>query len=29
MFATPCEKYQVNPIIKLAIYRIFILHADH
>lgn len=29
MFATPCEKYQVNPIIERAIDRIFILHADH
>ncbi|WP_253308198.1 citrate synthase [Rickettsia endosymbiont of Orchestes rusci] len=29
MFATPCEKYQVNPIIKNALNKIFILHADH
>lgn len=29
MFATPCEKYEVNPIIKRAMDRIFILHADH
>uniref|UniRef100_A0A3B0MGH5 Citrate synthase n=1 Tax=Arsenophonus endosymbiont of Trialeurodes vaporariorum TaxID=235567 RepID=A0A3B0MGH5_9GAMM len=29
MFATPCEKYQVNPIIERAMDRIFILHADH
>jgi citrate synthase len=29
MFATPCEKYLVNPIIERAMDRIFILHADH
>lgn len=29
MFATPCEKYKVNPIIKNALNKIFILHADH
>ncbi|SPP30947.1 Citrate synthase [Arsenophonus endosymbiont of Aleurodicus floccissimus] len=29
MFATPCEKYRVNPIIERATDRIFILHADH
>ncbi|MGP1932556.1 MAG: citrate synthase [Arsenophonus sp. ET-YP4-MAG3] len=29
MFATPCEKYQVNPIIERAMDRLFILHADH
>ncbi|HGJ5859261.1 MAG TPA: citrate synthase [Arsenophonus nasoniae] len=29
MFATPCEKYPVNPIIERAMDRIFILHADH
>jgi len=29
MFATPCEKYVVNPIIKNALDKIFILHADH
>ncbi len=29
MFATPCEKYQVNPIVKNALNKIFILHADH
>ncbi|WP_341764314.1 citrate synthase [Candidatus Tisiphia endosymbiont of Beris chalybata] len=29
MFATPCEKYQVNPVIKNALDKIFILHADH
>ncbi|MFB3104067.1 MAG: citrate synthase, partial [Pseudomonadales bacterium] len=29
MFATPCENYQVNPIIAKAMDRIFLLHADH
>ena len=29
MFATPCEEYQVNPIIARAMDRIFLLHADH
>ncbi|WGO82823.1 citrate synthase [Arsenophonus apicola] len=29
MFATPCEKYLVNPIIERAMDRIFILHANH
>ncbi len=29
MFSTPCEKYKVNPIIKNALDKIFILHADH
>lgn len=29
MFATPCEDYQVNPVIEKALDRIFILHADH
>lgn len=29
MFATPCEKYTVNPVIERALDRIFILHADH
>ena len=29
MFATPCEDYQVNPIIAKAMDRIFLLHADH
>jgi citrate synthase len=29
MFATPCEKYTVNPVIAKAMDRIFILHADH
>ncbi len=29
MFATPCEEYNVNPVIERALDRIFILHADH
>ena len=29
MFATPCEDYQVNPVIAKAMDRIFLLHADH
>ncbi len=29
MFATPCENYQVNPVIAKAMDRIFLLHADH
>jgi citrate synthase len=29
MFATPCEDYEVNPIIAQAMDRIFLLHADH
>jgi citrate synthase len=29
MFATPCEPYEVNPILAKAMDRIFILHADH
>ncbi|MBP9722531.1 MAG: citrate (Si)-synthase [Gammaproteobacteria bacterium] len=29
MFATPCEKNIVNPVIAKAMDRIFILHADH
>ncbi len=29
MFGTPCEDYQVNPVIERAMDRIFILHADH
>ena len=29
MFATPCEKYTVNPVIADALEKIFILHADH
>ncbi len=29
MFATPCEPYQVDPVLARALDRIFILHADH
>ena len=29
MFGTPCEEYQVNPILEKAMDRIFVLHADH
>jgi citrate synthase len=29
MFATPCEDFQVNPILAKAMDRILILHADH
>ncbi|KEY91181.1 citrate synthase [Candidatus Photodesmus blepharus] len=29
MFANPCEKYEVNPIIARAMDKIFTLHADH
>ncbi len=29
LFATPCEKYNVNPILAKALNKIFILHADH
>lgn len=29
MFATPCEKYEPNPILSKAFDRILILHADH
>lgn len=29
MFATPCEPYEVNPVLERAMDRIFILHADH
>lgn len=29
MFATPCEPYEVNPILAKAMDRIFMLHADH
>ena len=29
MFGTPCEKYEVNPILANAMDKIFILHADH
>ena len=29
MFATPCEKYEPNPVLVKALDRILILHADH
>ncbi len=29
MFSTPCEKYNVNPILAKAMDKILILHADH
>ncbi|MDD5248522.1 MAG: citrate synthase [Rhodocyclaceae bacterium] len=29
MFATPCEKYEPNPVLEKALDRILILHADH
>ncbi len=29
MFATPCEKYEVNPIVAKALDQLLILHADH
>ena len=29
MFATPCETYDVNPVVARAMDRILILHADH
>jgi citrate synthase len=29
MFATPCEKYELNPVITKAFDRILLLHADH
>ena len=29
MFATPCENYEVNPVLARAMDRIFLLHADH
>jgi len=29
MFATPCEKYEPNPVLVRALDRILILHADH
>ncbi|MCX8515238.1 MAG: citrate (Si)-synthase [Pseudomonadota bacterium] len=29
MFATPCEKYELNPVISKAFDRILLLHADH
>lgn len=29
MFATPCEEYEVNPVLERVMDRILILHADH
>ena len=29
MFATPCEPYQVDPVVEKALDLLFILHADH
>jgi citrate synthase len=29
MFATPCEEYEVDPVIQKAIDLLFLLHADH
>ncbi len=29
MFSTPCEKYEVNPVVSKAMDKIFLLHADH
>ena len=29
MFATPCEPYQINPVVVQAMDKIFLLHADH
>ncbi len=29
MYATPCETYEVNPVLAKAMDRILILHADH
>lgn len=29
MFSTPCEKYNVNPVLARAMDKILILHADH
>ncbi|MGL5250620.1 MAG: citrate synthase, partial [Enterovibrio sp.] len=29
MFSTPCEKFEVNPVVADALDKIFILHADH
>ena len=28
-FATPCDDYEVNPVLAKALDRLFILHADH
>ena len=29
MFSTPCEPYEVNPVLAKAMDKIFTLHADH
>ncbi len=29
MFGTPCDKYEVDPVVAKAMDRIFLLHADH
>ncbi|NDB81919.1 MAG: citrate synthase [Alphaproteobacteria bacterium] len=29
LFGTPCEKYKINPVLAVALNKIFILHADH
>ncbi len=29
MFATPCEPYEVDPVVEKAIDLLLILHADH
>jgi citrate synthase len=29
MFGTPCDHYEVNPVLARAMDRIFLLHADH
>lgn len=29
MYGTPCEEYEVNPVVARAMDKIFILHADH
>ena len=29
LFATPCEPYEINPVLARALDRILILHADH
>jgi len=29
MFATPCEQYQVSPVVASALNKLLILHADH
>ena len=29
MFATPCEEYEVKPVLAKAMDKIFLLHADH